>query len=230
MNFHHFKENAALCAALAQQIERDLRTAIEEKGQASLAVSGGKTPLPLFEALNQIDLPWEKVNITLVDDRWVDEDHESSNEKLVKTHLLKNKAQKAHFIGLKTLGDSPFDHEADVEAQLRAFPFPLDVIVLGMGDDGHTASLFPNAQNLAKGLDLNSGKTVIAMTPLDAPFDRISLTLPVILSSKHVYVHLSGENKLKVLEKAVQGKDVNEMPIRAVLNAPHCDVEVYATP
>lgn len=227
MQKHEFNDSQELCKALAAAIGQNLSAAIEKKGQAALAVSGGKTPIPLFEQLSQLDLDWENVFITLVDDRWVDGQDDASNEKLVNTYLLKNKAQNAQFVGLKTPGDSPFEQEAQVEQKLASFPFPLDVIVLGMGDDGHTASLFPFAENLKLGLDLKSNRKVIAMKPLDAPHERITLTLPVILASHHIYLHLSGENKLKVLAEATRGTDIEEMPIRAVIE--NANVQVYAS-
>lgn len=227
MKQHEFENSEALSRSLAKKIGEDLMEAISKKGVGSIAVSGGKTPIPLFNALSELDLDWEKIFITLVDDRWVDEQDSASNEQLVKTNLLKNKAQKAHFVGLKTSSSSPFGHEIEVEQKLIDFPFPLDVIVLGMGDDGHTASLFPHAVNLKLGLDLESMKKVIGMTPLDAPHERITLTLPVILSSQHIYLHISGEQKLTVLKKATQGQNIEDMPIRAVIQNSNTELQVY---
>lgn len=229
MKQYEFENGSLLAQSLAQTIGTNLTDAILKKGSASLAVSGGKTPIPLFQALSELDLEWDKVFITLVDDRWVDEQDPASNERLVKTILLQNKAQKAHFTGLKTPGNSPFGHEKEVAQKLAHFPFPLDVIVLGMGDDGHTASLFPHAADLKLGLDMHSGHKVTGMTPLDAPHDRITLTLPVILASQHIYLHLSGAQKLAVLEKAIQGNDIEEMPIRAVIQNPKTELQVYCS-
>lgn len=202
---------------LISHIVNALKQAIAEKGHASLAVSGGKTPIPLFTMLSEQDLEWNRIFITLVDDRWVDDTDDASNEKLVMTYLLQNKAKLANFVGLKNSCDNPFDGSQLTEKELTKVPMPLDVVILGMGEDGHTASLFPGAANLMAGLDMNSGRKVIGMTPLTAPLDRITLTLPTILDSKNIYLHLVGESKLDVLERAEKGDDIDEMPIRAVI-------------
>ncbi|MCO6524577.1 MAG: 6-phosphogluconolactonase [Candidatus Schmidhempelia sp.] len=225
---HEYKSTTDLDNALAIEISKQLKTAINKQGKATLAVSGGRTPIALFKLLSQTKLDWSNVYITLVDDRWVDEHHEASNERLVKTHLLTNEAQSAHFISLKTEEDTPSKGLAEVQARLQQnLPLPIDVLILGMGDDGHTASLFPHAKNLASGLDMNSGKLVIDMQPLTAPHERITLTLPVILASRHLYLHLVGDQKKDVLYQATQGQDTNEMPIRAVLQQDKIPLQIY---
>lgn len=213
-----YANSQLLIEDLSAHIVRELKQAIEQKGHASLAVSGGNTPIPLFTLLSQQDLDWNQVFITLVDDRWVDDTNDASNEKLVMTYLLQNKAKLANFIGLKNSCDNPFDGSAITDEILTTkMPLPFDVLILGMGEDGHTASLFPGASNLAAGLDMKSGKKVVGMTPLTAPLDRITLTLPTILDSNNIYLHLIGQSKLNVLEQAKKGNNVTKMPIRAVL-------------
>lgn len=212
-----YSNSQLLIEDLANHIVKELKKAIEKKGHASIAVSGGKTPIPLFKLLSQQDLDWHKVFITLVDDRWVADTDDASNEKLVLTYLLQNKAKLANFVGLKNSCDNPFDGAEITDKILNKIPMPFDVLILGMGEDGHTASLFPGAANLMAGLDMKSGRKVIGMTPLTAPLDRITLTLPTILDSENIYLHLVGESKMQVLEQAEQGDDINQMPIRAVL-------------
>lgn len=212
-----YENSQLLIADLTSHIVNVLKQAIEKKGHASIAVSGGKTPIPLFTLLSQQDLKWNRVFITLVDERWVDDTDDASNEKLVMTYFLQNKAKLANFIGLKNSCDNPFDGAELTDKILDNVPMPFDVLILGMGEDGHTASLFPGATNLQAGLDMKSGRKVIGMTPLTAPLDRITLTLPTILNSKNIYLHLVGESKMNVLEQAEKGNDVNEMPVRAIL-------------
>ena len=212
-----YENSQLLIKDLTSHIVNALKQAIEKKGHASIAVSGGKTPIPLFTLLSQQDLEWNRVFITLVDDRWVDDTDDASNEKLVMTYLLQNKAKLANFIGLKNSYDNPFDGSELTDKILDKVPMPFDVVILGMGEDGHTASLFPGAANLQAGLDMKSGRKVVGMTPLTAPLDRITLTLPTILNSTNIYLHLVGESKMAVLEQAENGDDVNEMPIRAIL-------------
>lgn len=212
-----YPNSQLLIEDLAAYIVKDLKQAIEKKGHASIAVSGGKTPIPLFKLLSQQDLDWHNVFITLVDDRWVDDTDDASNEKLVLTYLLQNKAKLANFVGLKNSCDNPFDGAEITDKILNKIPMPLDVLILGMGEDGHTASLFPGATNLRAGLDMKSGRKVVGMTPLTAPLDRITLTLPTILDSQNIYLHLVGESKMQVLQQAEKGDDINQMPIRAIL-------------
>lgn len=212
-----YPNSQLLIEDLAAYIVKDLKQAIDKKGHASIAVSGGKTPIPLFKLLSQQDLDWHNVFITLVDDRWVDDTDDASNEKLVLTCLLQNKAKLANFVGLKNSCDNPFDGAEITDKILNKIPMPLDVLILGMGEDGHTASLFPGAANLRAGLDMKSGRKVVGMTPLTAPLDRITLTLPTILDSQNIYLHLVGGSKMQVLQQAEKGDDINQMPIRAIL-------------
>lgn len=212
-----YPNSQLLIEDLTAHIVKELQQAINNKGHASIAVSGGKTPIPLFKLLSQQDLDWHNVFITLVDDRWVDDTDDASNEKLVLTYLLQNKAKLANFVGLKNSCDNPFDGAEITDKILNKIPMPFDVLILGMGEDGHTASLFPGAANLMVGLDMKSGRKVVGMTPLTAPLDRITLTLPTILDSQNIYLHLVGESKMQVLEQAEKGDDINQMPIRAIL-------------
>lgn len=228
-NFVEFSGAVALNQNFAGKIADALRQGIAANGKASLVVSGGRTPLDLFTQLTRQELDWSKVVITLADERWVSPDNSASNEKLVRNNLLQGLAAAATFIGLKNAAATPFDGASETEIALQALPRPIDVVILGMGDDGHTASLFPGATNLAEGLALDSGLTCIGMTPLTAPLDRITLTLPVLLDSRTIYLHLMGEAKRDVYERAEKGTDVNEMPVRAVLNQQQTPVNVYWT-
>ncbi|WP_085246813.1 6-phosphogluconolactonase [Gilliamella mensalis] len=224
-----YQNSQLLIEDLTSHIVNELKQAIVQKGHASIAVSGGKTPIPLFVSLSQQNIEWSRVFITLVDDRWVDDNDDASNEKLVMTHLLQNNAKLANFVGLKNSYDNPFDGAEMTDKMLDKIPMPFDVIVLGMGEDGHTASLFPGAANLAAGLDMKSGRKVVGMTPLTAPLDRITLTLPTILNSKNIYLHLVGESKMHVLEQAEKDHNVNQMPIRAVLQQDKVNVTGFWT-
>lgn len=225
---HLFDTPTAMNTALATAITANLQDAINLRSKASLAVSGGPTPVELFQILSQAQIAWNQVYITLVDERWVDKHHEDSNERLIHTHLLQNKAKDAHFISLKTIAEDPYDGVDEIQTRLQqSLPLPIDALVLGMGDDGHTASLFPHAENLYKGIDMQSDRLVIDMKPLTAPHDRISLTLPVILNSRHLYLQLNGKKQQQVLEQALAGKNINDMPIRAVLHQQKLPLQIY---
>ncbi|WP_392561877.1 6-phosphogluconolactonase [Orbus sturtevantii] len=214
---NEYSSSEQLTQDMVDHIVIELNKGIAKRGVASIAVSGGKTPIPLFKLLSKQSLPWAKVYITLVDDRWVDNTDDASNEKLVLTYLLQNEAKLANFIGLKNNAVTPFAGELATQEKLTEIPMPFDVVILGMGEDGHTASLFPYAENLSSGLDMHSNKVVIGMTPLTAPLDRITLTLPAILNSQNIYLHLVGSSKKTVLATALDGNDIVAMPVRTIL-------------
>lgn len=227
VNFTNFPSTEELNRRLAQRICSELQKGIDTTGKASLVVSGGKTPLGLFKLLSQQTLAWDKVTVTLADERWVDADNASSNEKLVRENLLQDKAISASFVSLKNSASTPFEGAADIEIAIKTIAKPFDVIILGMGDDGHTASLFPGAENLLPALDMKSGHLCMGMTPLTAPLDRITLTLPALLNSRHIFLHLVGEAKRVVYQQAQGGDDVNEMPVRSVLHQNNTPVDVF---
>jgi 6-phosphogluconolactonase len=176
--------------------------------------------------LSQEVLEWPKVTVTLADERWVDADHKDSNEKLVQENLLINEAHAARFMALKNLASSASSGEVSIGQDLSTIG-RFTVVILGMGDDGHTASLFPGSKTLSAGLDMESGRQCLAVQPLDAPYERMSMTLPRLLDSEQIIVHVSGENKGKVLAMADAGEDPFELPIRAVLQQTTTPVVVY---
>jgi len=214
---HEFASTEALNEEFATKIIAILQIAIAEKGQASLIVSGGNTPKPLLAALSQADLDWSKVVISLADDRWVDTNDAASNDKLVREHLLVGNAAAATFISLKHDFADANDAVSACEAALSNVKMPFDVLILGMGEDGHTASLFPCSKELQAGLELNSGKKYIAVQPTTAPHQRMSLTLPALLTSSHIFLHLTGAAKQAVVAQALASTET-QMPIKAVLD------------
>ena len=235
VHFRGFKDGALLAAELACNIAYFLASAVSKRGGASLVVSGGSTPVPLFVALSREDIDWGRVRITLADERWVDPTDSASNEKLVRAHLLQNRAAAARFVGLKTGHALARDGEEECAARVGAIPRPFDVLVLGMGEDGHTASLFPHAAELAAATDLHSGRLCLALRPATAPHDRMTLTLPALLASGKIILHITGKTKLQVLEQALAAEPLsagvlNDMPIRHVLALAREAVSVYWAP
>ncbi|MDP4745238.1 MAG: 6-phosphogluconolactonase [Porticoccaceae bacterium] len=226
MDMIEFENPSALDIALSEKVSGMLRSAIETDGKASLVVSGGRTPVGFFHLLSQQILDWTQVTITLADERWVDADHPDSNEKLVCENLLINEARSAHYLSLKNSAPTAEEGES---ACHRAFADMgrFTVVILGMGDDGHTASLFPGAQALEKGLDMTSGRNCVAVTPLHAPHQRMSLTLPRLLNSQQIILHISGPSKQQMLLRANSGTDSLELPIRAILQQQTTPVAIY---
>lgn len=227
VGFHDFENADRLTDELSQNIAKNLQDAIDKNGRASLIVSGGSTPKPLFEKLRMIDIEWDKVHVGLCDERWVDATHDDSNEKLVKTHLLQDHASKARFISMFVDGLKTEDAELTCKELVKAQLLPFSALILGMGGDAHTASLFPNSAKLEAGFDLDSDALCIAIEPGTAPHMRMSLTRAAILSAENLYLHFEGESKRSVYEAAMNGDDMYAMPIRSILHQDKKELEVY---
>lgn len=225
---HTAGDAQALASQLAADIAQRLRAAVADRGRASLVVSGGRTPVPMFEALRTEPLAWERVTVTLADERWVPADAPDSNERLVRAHLLQDAAAAACFVGLTTAAATPEAGRAGVEAALQSVPRPFDVVVLGMGNDGHTASLFPDAPELQAGLTARA--LCVPAHPPSVPQARISMTLAALLDSREILLHLVGADKRDIYERALAGQEVEDMPVRAVLHQDQVPVHLYWAP
>ena len=151
---HEFANPTVLAAALAQSVADDLRAALQARDGASLALSGGNTPKAFMQALARQPLDWSRIAVTLVDERWVPENHPRSNAHLLRENLLQGPASAATFLPLYRATPEPEAALDELERDLAtSLPWPLDVAVLGMGEDGHTASFFPGGDRLAQALD-----------------------------------------------------------------------------
>lgn len=209
----------ALAEGFADTIARHLADGVAARGRAVLAVSGGSTPKLLFQALSRRVLDWPAVTVVPVDERWVDETSHRSNARLIRENLLTNEARAAGFVSLHHPTDGPETGLDHVRQAVDALPRPFDVVVLGMGTDGHTASFFPGGDTLARAMDRGASETVVPMRAPGAGEPRVTLTLPVLLEARHLYVHVEGAEKRDVLRAAEAGGDEAEMPVRAVLGA-----------
>lgn len=225
-----FGDRAALAGALAEAVAGDLKAGIAARGTGALAVSGGSTPKAFFEALSaRADIDWDRVVVTLVDERWVGEESERSNARLVRGALLGGPASAARFVPLHSGGDVPTaERLATTVAALAALPRPFDAVVLGMGNDGHTASFFPGGDRLDEALE--GAGPVVAIEAPGAGEPRVTLTLPVLLDTRSLYLHIEGEEKAGTLERARGAGAVEEMPVRAVLRQTRKDVQVFWCP
>jgi len=179
-------------------ITKNLSSSINKYQNASIAVPGGTSPIKIFNELSKQKLDWSKVQITLVDDRLVDPDNDHSNQKLINDYLLKNDAKKSKFFPLnKNLIND------------NNFKFPLDVCLLGIGNDGHFASLFPNMINNTNMLDPKSKSSIDEVKANGNPFvPRISMNLPLILSSNLIILLIKGKLKQEVLREAYNNKNI----------------------
>lgn len=182
-----------------------LNSAIERKGQASLVVSGGSSPISIYEELSNADVLWSKVFLTLVDDRLVEPNHEDSNQNLLYKHLIKNKAKEVKFF--------PLDDEVSFN---KDFKKPFDITLLGMGEDGHFASLFPNMINLPEAFSLNTEPRVLKTPALGVPlYPRITMNLSMIMESSYIILLVKGKLKQDILDKAKMNSDY---PIHHLIN------------
>ena len=214
-----FADREALAAALAETVAARLKAAIAERGEASIAVSGGTTPVRFFNVLSHADFDWSKVSVTLVDERWVPPDHQRSNARLVAEALLQNHAAAARFIPLYSDVTCPEDGIPAILLALTTVPMPFDVVVLGMGADGHTASFFPDGDHLGEALDPDNPALLTAMTAPGAGEPRITFTLAPILASGLIALHIEGDEKKAVLGQALADGPAEHMPVRAVLRS-----------
>jgi len=219
-------DDAALAAHASARVARALAEGVRARGAASLAVPGGRTPASFLSALGREPLTWARVVVTLTDERWVDPGAVDSNERLVRRHLLRGPAGAARFVGLKNDAPTASVGEATCEAALATVPQPFDVVVLGMGADGHTASLFPQAPQLRDALDLRSTRRCIAIDPPAASHARMSLTLRSLLASRRIVILIAGAAKRDVLRAAMLPGPVETLPIRGILHQPLVPVEV----
>ena len=224
-----FANPAALAQGLAQSVADDLHAALQARALASLALSGGNTPKAFMQALAQQPLDWARVVVTLVDERWVPESHARSNARLLRENLLQGQASAATFLPLYRATAEPEAALDELERDLAtSLPWPLDVAVLGMGEDGHTASFFPGGDQLAQALDPSGDTWVLPMRAPGAGEPRITLTLPALLQARHLYLHVEGAAKRRVLDQAVSGTgEGRHFPIRSVLHHVASPVRTY---
>jgi 6-phosphogluconolactonase len=225
-----YPDAATLADKLADSIAANLSQAIAQRGLASLVVSGGNSPVRLFQALSTRPLDWSRVCVALADERWVEPTDSGSNEKLVRDNLLRDAAAAARFAGLKNGAPSPDLGAVSAWETFARVPRPFDVTVLGMGDDGHTASLFPHSPNLPNALDLAAAAGCIGMRAPTEPHARLSLNLSALLGSRLMYILILGEAKLRTFATASGAGPVQDMPVRAVLRQDHTPVEVVWAP
>jgi len=209
---------------LAAHVSRQLAEAVQRRSGATLVVSGGSTPRGFFKQLSVVDLPWSQIRITLADERWVAKDHPDSNEGQLHKWLPEDAL--AGMVSLRGTEDDAGAQVARLNATLGSEGV-LDVVVLGMGADGHTASLFPDAPQRTAGLDLANPASCLIVEPPAAPHRRISLTLGRLLKAREVIVHITGREKVSVIEEAWHSGDPERFPIGAVLRQNLVPVTVF---
>lgn len=223
IDFVEYASRDAMADSLTEATVQRLQDAIDARGFASIAVSGGSTPKMLYDRLAQTDLDWSKVHVVLMDERWVEPGEEGSGETFVRETLLQDKGAAAPFVGLKTPGETPFDGLGEAIERLASVPRPFDIVFLGMGVDGHTASWFPRALGLPEALAEN-GAPVAAIeakrTEVSGPYtQRITLTRSAIEGAGALWLLITGADKRDALDAAMGAGPVEDMPVRALLRS-----------
>ncbi len=223
---HNFDSRTALEAALTDTLVAQLSDAIKADGKASIAVSGGSTPKALFAALSQADIDWSKVDVTLVDERWVDTDSEQSNERMLRECFAINHAANANIIGMKSADDDVAYGVENYNHKLaNVIKQPFDIVILGMGGDGHTASWFPDAPEIDNVLDPSATSLTLSTLPPSQPMPRITLSFPCVAAAKNIYLHITGDDKRQVLEQGLGNTDA--LPIHRTLSQLEQAVNIY---
>ena len=224
---HTFPSAEALARQLATDVTAALERQLVARGMASLVVPGGRTPAAFLRELASRQLDWSNVFVTLADERCVAADDPASNLRFVREAFAGAPASFATLVAVDATG---------AEAALRwskalgTMPRPFAAVILGLGDDGHFASLFPGMPGLATALDLSCTTSVVEGVAPVEPRARLSLTLPVLLDTDLLVLHITGDSKLATLQRATSGGSALEMPVRALLEQRRVPLAIYHAP
>ena len=228
MNFHEYESRADAALAAGKRIINALHRRLEKEERAAVVLTGGSTPGPVYSYMAHKQLDWHRVHVLLSDERWVAADHPDSNEKMLRTALDRSRASYANIQQYYDAAGSLEDRCAQLDSEFAALPLPFTSTLLGMGDDGHIASLFPDAANLAASLDLQAESAYAAVDTASSPHRRLSMTLSALLKSDEVLLLISGAQKRDVLERAAAGE--LEFPVAHLLQQSRTPVDVYWAP
>ena len=231
INYRCFYQRDELARELAATIGETLEAACASRGEGTFIAAGGNTPIATYRALSKLHLSWEQVTLTLTDERWVALGHPESNETMLRSELLHSAAASARFISLMTHDITPEEAEPQIENRLNGLARPYDLVMVGMGEDGHIASLFPHADGrLAQALEPYSEKLCQAIRHTSAEHPRMSLTANALLQTRRLILLFFGHRKRGTFERALHGQDVLDKPVRILLNREQAPLEVYWAP
>lgn len=215
MKLETYPDREFLMLGLANVIAGQLADFLRREGKATLSVPGGTTPGPIFDTLSGVDLDWANVDVVLNDERWVPESSERSNTRLLRERLLRGRAAQARLLPLYAPAEQPDAMLAALEDGIRPH-LPISVLLLGMGADMHTASLFPGADRLEEALS-PTAPILLPMRAEAAGEPRITLTAPVLQAAFNIHILITGPEKRAALERAMTLTPM-EAPVRAVLD------------
>ena len=232
MNVFEYPNLDEFTEAVSERIFSELKNAIEVRQSASLALSGGGTPMPIYSKLAGMKLEWSHVVAVPTDERWVSHDHAANNANQIRACFGHCGIDILGLVPDEVSGVPTPNHAIDVLARI---PTPFDVALLGMGNDAHFASLFPRSAALRDGLDPASASVALPVIPdplpSEAPFGRVSLTLAKLLESRNVLLAITGENKRRVLDHATHDEvDPQDCPVAALLRAAGDRLDIFWSP
>ena len=228
MNFNEFDTRADAAIAAGKRITNALHRRLETDESAAIVVSGGSTPAPVYSYMAHKELDWHRVHVLLSDERWVAADHRDSNENMLRTALERSRAAYAQIVPFVDLTKSIDKRCSELNEEIGSLPLPFTSVLLGMGDDGHFASLFPDASELPQALDLQSPDSFVPVATASSPYPRISMTLAALLRSDEILLLISGAEKRDVLERAAAPG--SELPVSHLLRQLRVPVDVFWAP
>ena len=228
MNFHEYDSPSEAAMAAGKRIVNALHRRLETHDSAAVVVSGGSTPVPVYGYMAHKELDWHRVRVLLSDERWVPADHPDSNEKMLRDALEKSRAYYAEIVSLFDASSSLAERCTELDKEFERLPLPFTSVLLGMGTDGHFASLFPDAADLQAAVDLESPRSFVPVDTANSPHRRISMTLPALLRSDEILLLISGAEKRAVLEQAAGPE--GELPIAHLLRQRRTPVDVFWAP
>ena len=228
MNFHEYETRADAAIAAGKRMINALHRRLETDDSAAIIVSGGTTPAPVYSYMAHKQLDWHRVHVLLSDERWVPADHPESNEKMLRDALARSRASYAQIAHYFDAAEPLDECCARLEKEFADLPLPFTSALLGMGNDGHFASLFPDAANLRTSLDLQSPRDYVPVDTASSPHRRLSMTLPALLRSDEILLLISGGEKRAVLEQAATPD--SDLPIAHLLRQSRVPVDVFWAP
>ena len=228
MDIVEFESREAASLAAADRIVVALGRRLDAQDEASLVVSGGTTPAACLTALAGRELDWSSVHVLLSDERWVPPTDDASNERMVRETMLKDRAAAAELLPMYADDASPDEQAAALDSAIRSLPFPFSAVLLGMGADGHFASLFPDAEGLELGLDTESMTLCMPIRTAASPHPRLSLTMAALLRADEIILLIFGDDKRETLEAAMETD--SDLPAARLLRQKRAPIIVHWAP
>jgi len=232
VQLEQFESRKDLYIAVTSRCESHFNKTLQENKRASFIVPGGTTPAPVFKNLSRSTLDWKNISVALSDERWLTADHLQSNQKLIAETLLINNAKSAQFVAMKNTSHTALEGLQECCNDYKSLVQPFSLTMLGMGGDGHIASLFPDCKEIGKALDLNNKELCTSIDASGCPVagdfpERMSLTLSAIINSQLIILLVTGEKKLDVINAAIEKYQPTVYPVSALLHQQNAPVEIY---